>query len=223
MATGQTLLTWMEILWPELQLQSGESDVTKGLLALNAAQDMLETHMAQYADDMYGGTEGTLSTTANQEYTTFPTGLLRVDQIDMLDDTDLPAYTLDPLDPGGSARGRWYWNVASSTSSAGKPAGWWANKNRIYWDPIPAEVYDLRYYGLVAATDITANGTFLYPDYAILPVAVLATKMLRMGVDDPTDAYSDLAVETFNPVLDAMSGFNRSGPRGLTYSRKHDT
>lgn len=223
MATGQTLLDWMEIFFPELQLQTGESDVTRGLLALNASQDMLETHIAQYADHMFGGTVGSLATTASQEYTTYPTGLLRVDQIDMLGDDSLPAYTLEPLDPGGDTSARWYWNLVNSSAGSGKPAGWWTNGNRIYWDPIPNATYSLRYYGFVAASDITAGGTFAYPDYAILPVATLATKFIRIGVDDSTEQLQALATETFNPVLDVMSSFNRSGPTEYRFKYRHDT
>ena len=42
MATGQTVLDLMEVLAPELQLQSAEADVVKGLIVLNRAQSAFE-------------------------------------------------------------------------------------------------------------------------------------------------------------------------------------
>lgn len=223
MATGQTLLDWMEILFPEMQLQSGESDVTKGLLALNAAQDMLETHMSQYAD-IFGSSTTTVQTTNNQEYTTYPSGGLRVDAIDMLDSNSEVEYRLTGAnETGGHAFGRpWPWNVYIPTTT-GKPLRFWMNGTRIYWDPKPNDAYTLRVYGLIGASDITAGGTFAYPDMCIVPVAVLASKLIRIGLDDPIDHYSALAADTFNPVLDSLSGFDRTGPKGYTYSRPHDT
>ena len=223
MATGQTLLDWMEILFPELQLQTGEADVTKGLLALNAAQDMLETHMAQYAD-IFGGSVSTISTTASQEYTTYPSGVLRVDALDVLKADGTVEYRITPAkETGGHAFNRpWPWNVYIATDS-GKPSRFWTNGTRIYWDPIPDDVYTIRVYGLSAAADITAVGTYAYPDITILPVATLASKFIRIGLDDPVDNYAQLAQETFNPVLDALSGFNRTGPSEYIYTRSHTT
>lgn len=224
MATGQTLLNWMEILFPELQLQVGEADVTKGLLALNAAQDMLETHIAQYGPNMFGGVQGSVSTTANQEYTTFPSGLLRLDALDMQDGSGVVEYRLGrATEAGGHAFHRpWPWNVLMPTST-GKPARFWTNGTRIYWDPIPTSTYTIRTYGFSAASDITASGTFAYPDICILPLATLASKFIRIGLDDPVENYMQLAQETFNPVLDAMDGFNRTGPSEYVYVRSHDT
>lgn len=223
MATGQTLLNWMEILFPELQLQTGESDVTKGLLALNAAQDAMETHIAQYDETMFGGTDGTLITTAGQEYTTFPTGLLRIDGLEMLNSQNLPSYPLSPQRREGGLQQRWWNYWATSSSTAGQPHGYFTNGLKIYWDMVPDQAYNIRYAGLVQASDITASGTFAYPDICILPLATVATKFLRTGVDDPVDNLNALAQEVFNPMLDAMSGFRRDTPLGYRYTRSHDT
>jgi len=223
MATGQTLLNWMEILFPELQLQSGEADVTKGLLALNAAQDMLETHLVQFPDVMGSGTTD-INTTANQEYTTYPTGLLRIDAIDMLDSASEVEYRLTPAkETGGHAFNRpWPWNVMMAQTS-GRPSRFWTNASRIYWDPTPDGVETLRVYGLIAASDITAGGTFAYPDICIVPLSVLAVKLLRIGLDDPVENYMNLSRETFNPVLEALDRFNRTGPSQYHFTRRHDT
>ena len=58
--TGQDLLDRMELVNQELQLQSGEADVTRGLLALNVAQDYLESILALHPG-MMSDTTGTVT------------------------------------------------------------------------------------------------------------------------------------------------------------------
>src|SRR3990167_9038126 len=99
MATGQSLLDRMELLNQELQLQSGESDVTRGLTALNVAQDCFEARAAA-RPNIYGSTTpvGTVTTTVNTENTAFPTGLLRLDRLQYIDPgTSRPAWDLNPI------------------------------------------------------------------------------------------------------------------------------
>ena len=71
MATGQSILNIMEDLNGELQLQSGEVDVAKGLRAVNAAQDMFETVLSTHGRVSASKT-GTVTTTANTETTAIP-------------------------------------------------------------------------------------------------------------------------------------------------------
>ena len=159
MATGQTVLDTMEVLFPEFRLQSGEADVTKGLVALNRAQDLFETHAAQYPD-ILGSAVDTVSTTSSQEYTTYPTGLLRLDGLDFIDPANSRvSYSLIPVKRRGGHVGGygWSWNLVSS-SSTGKPKVYWTNGTRIYWDPIPDGTHTIRYYGFAAASDIGACG-----------------------------------------------------------------
>ncbi len=224
MATGQSLLNIMEVLFPELQLQTTEGDVVKGLVCLNAAQDMFETHAAQYKDFM-GGSVGTVTTTAAQEYTAFPTGLLRLDGMDFLDQGTLrPAFPLTPLyKRGGHVQADfWPFSLISNTST-GAPRGYWTNGTRIYWAPEPDGAYIVRTYGFSSADDITALGTFAYPDAVMLPLAVVACKIARLGLDDGIEAYSAFATETFNPVLDLLSGYRRDGLQSPNYTYTHDT
>jgi hypothetical protein len=56
--TGQTLLDTMELLNQELQLQSGEADVVRGLLALNIAQDHFEASAAK-RPNIFGSSDST--------------------------------------------------------------------------------------------------------------------------------------------------------------------
>ena len=226
MATGQSVLNLMEDLFPELQLQSGETDVTKGLRVLNAAQDLFETLAARHPGFL-GGSIGTVSTTKNTEATTYPTGLLRLDGLDYIDtdlDPDLPTYPIEYIRQRGGHRYNrpWLWNFAASKTS-GKPRRYWDNGTNIYWDPIPDAIYTVRWYGFQAASNITAAGTFAYPDAAMLPLGVLTIRIIRGGLDDPTQDYISLAKETLDPLIDALSDHNKDMPHGMRYTYSHDT
>jgi hypothetical protein len=222
--TGQTLLDYMEILLPELQLQSGESDVTKGLKALNAAQDWFEAVVALHPG-VLGGQTGDVTTTLNTETTAFPAGLLRVDKLQYIDAiTNRPAWDLDPIyDTGGHAPSNyWPFNVTSS-GSPGIPRAYWTNGTNFYWDPVPDGTRTIRYYGFKAAADITAVGTFAYPDIVALPLATFAARLLKLGLDDPVGDLTPLASEVFEPTISALSNFRRERPQGYQYRYRHDT
>lgn len=216
--TGQALLDTMEILNAELQLQSGEADVTKGLLALNIAQDHFEAAAAQRAD-IFGSSDGTLTTTANQEYSLWPTGLLRLDGLQLLDSNGKVLRDLTPRYKTGShaARRGWLANLTSVTSP-GAPGAYWANGAKLFWDPIPDQVYTVRWYGLQAASDITTSGTFAYPDIVRLPIATFAVALIKLGLDDDVTSLSNLSSNIFEGTLDTLSSYDRSGARPLNYT-----
>lgn len=220
--TGQTLLNYMELVNQELQLQSTEADVTRGLLALNVAQDLFENLAAQ-APNILGSSTGTVTTTNGIEYTAWPSGLLRLDALDYLDPSSLlPAWQVVRIHGVGMhAYFNIDWNLVTSVTSGGQPAGYWTNGTRIYWAPLPNGVYTIRYYGLVAASDITASGTFAYPDAVAFPLAVLAARILKVGVDDQANDLAGIAEETVGAVIKTLSNFNRDGARPLTYTHTH--
>ena len=224
MATGQNLLNMMETLDLELQLQSGEADVVRGLTALNAAQDYFEVLAAQ-EKDFLGGSIGTVVTAASTESTTFPSTLLRVDRLQYIDPGDsLPAWDLIPIKRTGGHSWNLYWPInLTSTATSGRPKAYWTNGRNIYWDPLPDAVHTVRWYGFIHQTDITAAGTFLYDDALILPAATFAVKVLRTGVDDPTTDYDNLANALFPPIISALGGFNRDGADGYAYRHGHET
>lgn len=225
MATGQTILNLMEALSPELQLQTGESNVTQALLILNACQDILETLLAQHPQ-VYGGSVGTITTTGGQEYTTFPSGVLRIDGLDFLDPaTLLPMYPLTVRrSRGGHRFARPYWYAYLGTSvTQGRPSTYWTNGTRIYWDPLPDQSYSIRWMGFKTADDITALGSFVYPDSAMLPLAALAARVLRSGLDDPSQDIGTIAKDSLNSYIETVSGFQRDGAHGLVYESGHDT
>ena len=95
MATGQSVLDLMEIMDRGLQLQSGETGVTLGLRAANAAQDYFESILA-LEPNVLGSQVGTITTAASTESTTFPTGVLRIDRLQYIDPTtSRPSWDLD--------------------------------------------------------------------------------------------------------------------------------
>ena len=221
--TGQSLLDRMELLNQELQLQSGEENVVRGLVALNVAQDYFEAEAAQ-RPGILGGQIGTVTTTANTERTAFPTGLLRLDRLQMIGTNSLPKWDLRNVHKvGGHApSANWPYSVLTSSAS-GEPTGYWTNGTYIYWSPLPNATHTVRWYGFQAVTDITASGTFLYPDVVALPLAAFAVRLYKSGIDDPVEDIGGLAAEAFRSVLDTLSKFNRDGAAGFLFTEGHDT
>lgn len=221
-STGQAILDRMEILHPELQLQPGESDVAKGLIAANMAQAAFEALLAQ-TPGVLGDTSNTVATTTDTETTTFPTGLLRLDKLQYVDSsTNRVAWDLDPIYGTGGHAPATDWLTTTATAT-GKPIRYWTNGRLIYWDPIPDDAYTIRWYGFQAASAITASGTVTYPDLCLLPIATMAVKLIRVGLDDAADQLTALAQEVFEPVITTMRGFRREGPRPMVYRYSHST
>ena len=221
--TGQDLLDRMELLNQELQLQSGEADVTRGLLALNVAQDFFEV-LAARIPKVFGSSTGTVNTSGGTETTPFPTGVLRIDRLQLLGANSRPKAELRPLRRAGGHAFATYWPLnLVSTSSTGEPRAYWTNGTSIYWDPLPSGTATVRWYGFSAAANITAVGTFAYPDILALPLSAFAARLIKTGLDDDSEALMQVATETFNPILDVLGNFNRDGAVGLEYTEHHDS
>lgn len=217
--TGQDLLNRMELLNQELQLQSGETDVTRGLIALNVAQDFFESLAA--VRKILGDQTGTVTTSASTESTSFPSGLLRIDALYVLDSNNRPKRRVDPLRVTGGHSGQYKWPLSLATGGSGEPERYWTNGRSIYWDPLPSGTTTLRWYGFQTASDITAGGTFAYPDLVALPLAVFAAKILKIGLDDQAQDLQSVALDVFNPALAALALYDRDGAKGLSYSELH--
>lgn len=212
----------MELLNQELQNQSGEANVTRSLLALNVAQDYFESLAAQRSK-LFGGQTGTLSTLSGEDTTTFPTSLLRIDRLQLLDSTTLrPVYDIIPDKRAGAHVGSAIW-FDQSTTGTGNPRTYWTDGNCIYWSPVPSEIRTIKYYGFISAADITAAKTFAYKDIAALPIASFAVRLIKSGVDDTSQDIAGLAEEAFKQTLDTMSNFRRDGAPGFEYTQVHNT
>lgn len=224
MATGQTLLDTMELLNQELQLQSGEADVTRALVALNRAQDFYEAQ-ASMEPGIHGSGSNTVVTASQIETTAYPAGLLRIDALQLLDsNTNRPKCTLDPIyESGGQANSNvWPYNLLINPGS-GAPTGYFTNGTLIYWSPLPDNVYTVRWLGFQVAADVSAAGTFSYPDVLILPMASFAVRLMRIGVDDSAESIAKLASETFQPVIATLSNFRREKGKPFNYRYRHST
>lgn len=222
--TGQTLLNYMELVNQELQLQAAETDVVRGLLALNVAQDYFES-VAATIRGFKGDTTGTLTTSASTETTAFPSGVKRIDSIWFIDPTtSKPLYELDEIqETGGHVVGRRWPTYLFTRSNPGRPVAFWTNGTNIYWDPLPDATYSLRWYGFQSVTDITAGGTFLYDDALAFPIASFATGLMSTGVGDDPAALQALANSTFAPIITSLSNFTRVGPPQYRYRYRHST
>ena len=225
--TGQSLLDRMEDLNRELDLQAGEADVTRGLRALNTAQDHFETLFGVGAQNGLGSHTGTVTTAASTEAPAWPPGLLRLDSIWFIDpDTSRPSHELDRIDQiGGHVEGFSSLSSILSASPAmtGRPARYYTNGTSIYWDPLPDGTHTLRWYGLQRQGDISASGTFAYDDGVAMPLAVFAVQILRRGLDDPIADYVELAREVFGSQITAMRRYQRQRAPMRQYRYTHET
>lgn len=221
---GQDLLNYMEVLNAELQLQPGEANTGKGLAALNMAQDFFETVAAQRPKILGSTTLAPLVTTANLEFSVFPPGLLRIDSIWIQDSNSRPIYQLRPVRKSGGHWGATQWPQSLFVSTGtGKPVFYEANGTAVFWSPIPNGVYTMRVYGFSRAADITTTSTLAYDDGVGLPIATFACRLIKTGLDDDPAALTQLATDTFNPILDTLSSFQRDGASSLEYSMEHTT
>tara|TARA_R110000824_G_scaffold225516_3_gene413114 strand:+ start:1515 stop:2174 length:660 start_codon:yes stop_codon:yes gene_type:complete len=217
------MLDTMEVLDRGLQLQSGETGVALALRSLNASQDHFEALMA-LQPNMLGSSIGTITTSASTESTAFPTGLVRLDRMQFIDpDTSRPAWDLERVGPVGDhyASSASHPTVQFNTTTSGRPVRYWTNGSNIYWDPLPDATHTVRYYGMKSASDITAGGTFAYPDIVMLPIVTFAVKMLRTGKDDEVAPITEVGMQVFGPVIQSMSRFNRDRTPGYDYRYYH--
>lgn len=222
--TGQNLLNLMETLDRELQLQTGEADVANGLTVLNAAQDAFEAALSEHSNAYQAATVNVV-TAADAETSVFPATLLRLDRIQFVDTQGgLKGYDLLPLGQVGGHIGEhdgvpW---IDPVTIGRGRPRYYYTNGRSIYWSPLPDAIYTFRVYGLVSQADITAGGTFAYPDHVALPLASFAVRLMKAGVDDPQADWRELAADLFGPTIAQMSRFWRDRPASYDYRFLHD-
>lgn len=227
--TIATLLDYMEIFDNELETGSGDVDESRSITALNMAQDLWEQVCASQPSGFLQ-TYSTTTTTASQEYTTWPTDLLRLDSLWLIDTNaspNRPSRKIDLIDePGGHIAddGTSVLNLTASTQS-GAPREYAVTKrSRFLWRPLPDAVYTVRYYGFIRASDYTARAnTFAYDDAVALPLSALAVKFLSIGVGDDTGELQAAAEESFTPVIKAIQKATRVKPPSRFYSRVHTT
>ncbi len=222
--TYQEILDTMELLDQELQLQPSEADVSRALIAINRAVDYFEVELSKYPD-ILGDYNGNVVTAASTESTAFPSGLLRLDRLQLLGSDSLPLWDVTPIErTGGHRRGwRWPYYIGLSTTSPGKPTGYYTDGRRIYWDPIPDAVHTIRWYGLRASPNAIADAMFPFPDQAALAIASFAASLMKIGLGDDLAEIGGLATQQFSKVIEGLDGFHRDGPSSYDYTYLHTT
>lgn len=224
---GQALLDRMQLINRELKIKAGESGVTRGLEALNVAQDYFETLIGTTPRSL-GGQIGTVTTTADTETTSFPTGLLRIDgDMHILDSTTsrpTGARVTRLDDVGDHAPSSLLGTLLSTaTTGTGAPKEYWTDGTSIYWRPLPDATHTVRWYGFQRQGDITAASTFAYDDGVSIPMAIFAVELIRRGLDDPITDYLELADRVFQPTIRMLKRFRRERAPTRQYAFHHDT
>lgn len=217
--TVANLLARLNIVHNELAVGSGEADEDRAITALDMAQDYAEAVIA--AQGFVLQTTGTVTTTASTETSAYPTNCRRIDAIWLLDSTSRPIYQLEPIvDVGGHGVNLSWPASAVLAASLGAPCRFAYDSATLYWDPLPDTAYTLRVYGYYAKADLSARGdTFSLPDIFSLPLVTLASRLLRVGVDDPAQDVQALADELILPVIRSL----RTPVRGAQPRHYRDT
>jgi len=216
----------MKVLFPELQIAPGGKDVATALTAENMAQDYLESVFALHPE-IHGDTSGTITTTAGQETTTFPIGVIRLDRLYLLDlQTGRPMSPIDLIRETGGHAGTGAVApslVGGSNGGGGRPWQAYTNGRLLYWAPYPDNAYSVRWYGLQQQADVTVADPVAYADLCLTPLATFAVQMIRTGLDDDVAQYTALATTIFEPVVASLTGFRRDRPAPYQYRYSHDT
>lgn len=222
----QDLLDRMSLYDNQLDLIVGGDDVARGIIAINLVQDWWEVVAARYADLCQ--TASTLVTVANTETTVWPTTLLRIDDLWVLDSAGAQLRRLDPIDSVGGHMpdSPWPYYLLSAGTTLGSPWGYYAKGQGglIYWDPKPDAVYTIRGYGLWAQDDYAnAAAIWLYPDSVALVAVPHAVQVMRSGLDRDINAVKSAADAAFISVARALGHQVHVDAASRVYSEYHDT
>lgn len=231
--TIQTLFDRASLYDNQLDLIAGGDDVARGLVAVNLVQDWWEMAASEYANLCQ--TYSTFTTVADQEYTEWPTALLRLDVDDdgygffLLDANGVQIRAIEPIDKVGGHRpafplANWPIDQITGNPQFGAPWEFYASGqgNRIMWAPTPDAVYTIRAYGLWAKADYTAAAdTFLYPDSVALALAPFVAALFKIGLERGADKVQGQAEAAFRRVAKTMSRQVHRGGQSRTYSQFH--
>lgn len=223
-----TLLSYMTVLNNELSNGVGETDEARCLSALNMAQDLFDALCAKLPVGTLTRGTNEILTIALQEKTPLPASVLRLDGLQPLTGaggTPVGGIIHQIQETGGHVQSvPWPVQVLLSTSAPGRPLSYWADSVSVYWGTMPDAIYAYRAYGYYSTTDIaTRNSTFDLPDICALPLAVMACKLLTVGVGDDPDALDALASQVFGPTLASLKKRIRQRGQTRTYTRIHTT
>lgn len=221
--TTADILDLMELLDAELETGVGEPDEAAGIAAANQAQHYLEALCAITPRAFQSVT--TASTVANTETTTWTTGLLRFDKMQLLNASGRIVRDIDSIQEFGGHAPSLPWPLQISIVEAvGEPYAFYGNMSSFYWLPIPSGVHTVRVYGFIEQARLTARATAVYYPYrAHLAMAQFACKVLSISVGDGGADFDQLAAQVYGPLLKQLKKFDRSRPRSFHYRNVHTT
>jgi len=226
--TIQEIFDRMMLYDNQLDLIAGGDDVTRGLTAINLCQDWWEAVAAKVAGLCQ--TTSTFTTTANQEHTTWPTTLRRIDSLWLLDSNSKPVRELDPIDREGGHVPTLHFPfsalLVNGSTQNGAPMEYRAQGQggNIYWAPTPDAVYTIRGYGLWAVSAYTAAAnTFGSPDAVALALVPFATKLMRIGLDRSVATIEAECKKAFRTVIGSLDNQVATGADSRVYEDIHDT
>lgn len=224
--TVADVLALMPLFDNGLRVGVGEPDEARAVLALTTGQHYFETLCATLPRAFQTAVD-TLQTTAHTESTAWPSALLRLDAIWLLDaTTNLPIRRLHRIDEVGGQVPALPWPLQLTYSAGvGDPAGYYANMAQFYWLPVPATTgQKFRIYGLFEQAEFaTRASNFLYPARCKSVFAEFAAKLLKNAVGDDSTDIDGLAAAIYKPLLKQLRKFDRSEPHGRYYSEIHTT
>lgn len=222
------LLDELFVLDNELDVSSGGADETRCLKALTMAQKMFTLVAA--AEPRVLQTHQSIVTTANQDYTDWPTGLTRIDSMFLLDTTQTPnrqVWELDVIyETGGHQPTLMWppWNLLIGNTPGAPKCCYAEMDSKLNWGPYPDAARTIRIYGCWEPAALTTrNITFGLPSRVSLPIVSFAGRILAMGLDDPSEEVEKLAKDAFTPAIRGLRRFTRSKPAPRKYSRVHFT
>lgn len=224
MATAADLLKIMPVFNNALRVENGDPDEARAIIALTAAQHYFETVAATYQRVL--GTQITVSTVVDTETTGYPTTLLRLDAIWLVDaTTGRPIRRLKRIEEVGGQAPSLPWPLQlTAASGQGSPEAYFADMSNFYWLPVPDMMQTLRIYGLIEHAEFeTRNSPYSYPLRVKSAIAAFAVKILRTSLDDDTATIDSLAATFFGPLMRSLKQFDRSEPHGRFYGEVHDT
>lgn len=225
--TLQTLFDRMMLYDNQLDLIAGGDDVARGLTATNLVQDWYELEAGRVAD--IHQTINTFTTTANVEFTTWPTNLLRADNFYLLDSNGNQLRELDPVDTIGGHRPGYPWPMVDMETATVLPGAPWEfygtqQGGLIFWNPTPNAVHTIRAYGLWAVADYTAAAnTFLYPDSVALALVPHAVEIIRVGLERDFSAHQSAARLAFRDLIKTFMKAIHVAAQSRTYAEIHET
>jgi len=228
--TIATLLGDMTVFDNELQVDADGVDEARAIRALNIVQRWFEAMAASQSEMLQR--YSTLTTTANTEVSSWPSGLLRLDALWYVDTDSTPNLPMWPIEPsretGGHRPALTYPETIVVTSSTGKPRRYYATgphtAGRIFWEPVPDAAHTIRYYGLIAEAAYTARGnTFAYPDTVSPAFSQEAAKILRLGRDDSITDLQRQAAGSLGAALESCRRWWNDDVGARHYSDVHET